>query len=593
MTGELAEGAIPGLLQEIYVGRRSGTLNLVRGEERQSLRFQGGHIVNAHTNVVQERLGEVLVRRGLLSEQDLARATEIVVTQGRRLGEVLVELGLLTASGLEDAVALHVHQMLASVFTWKEGSYTFEDEPAQASPAEELTLKLSTGDLILEAVQAVGDPDVVRYALGDLDRVLALSNDPLLRFQKLTLSPADGFVLSRVDGTASAREIIQMIPLPLEDTQRSLLGLLSTGAIEYVPGSRRAPDAAAPVSAESGPRPAAAAERYNAPPERDQEPLVEPVEEPVVPTAPSAPAAEPGPGEAPPAPAAEAAPAPAEDGEAGARRREIMEAWEGLKTRTHFEVLGLARAATESDVKEAYFRLARRFHPDVHHGASLGDMRDKLEAVFIRLGEAYDVLRDRDKRGDYESRLGRPRPGLQRAGETGSSAAGPDERPEPEAPRDPETDAKLAEVSIRKAIRLFEKAEGESADKKPKLYSDAIQLLEGALPFATGRLRIRGGVTLARCYLKNPNWARRAEELLLGLVKEDPKAADPLALLAGIYRDNGLRVRALSTFRRVLELQPDHEEAARYVAQNAPAATPAPEDEGSGGGLLKKLFRKP
>ncbi len=32
-------------------------LHLVRGDERQSLRFRGGHIVNAHTNVVEERLG--------------------------------------------------------------------------------------------------------------------------------------------------------------------------------------------------------------------------------------------------------------------------------------------------------------------------------------------------------------------------------------------------------------------------------------------------------------------------------------------------------------------------------------------------------
>ena len=40
----------------------------------------------------------------------------------------------------------------------------------------------------------------MRYALGDIDRVLALSSDPLLRFQKLTLSPTDGFVLSRIDG---------------------------------------------------------------------------------------------------------------------------------------------------------------------------------------------------------------------------------------------------------------------------------------------------------------------------------------------------------------------------------------------------------
>jgi tetratricopeptide (TPR) repeat protein len=581
MTGELAEGVVPGLLQEIYVGRRSGTLNLMRGDERQSLRFRGGHIVNAHTNVVEARLGELLVRRGLLSEADLEKATETVVREHRRLGEVLVELGFLTPGGLEDAVALHVHEMLTGVFTWKDGTYSFEEDQA-GEASEELTLKLSTGDLILEAVQAVSDPDVVRYALGDLDRVLAPSNDPLLRFQQLTLSPADGFVLSRVDGTASAREIMQMIPLPTDETQRSLLGLLSTGAIEYVAGLRRAPDAAAPVGSEAAPHPAQ--ERTE-----DAEPAVEPMQEPLQPAVlaastegpPVAAAAEADGAPAATAPETKAAPAPSDA--MTERRKEILEAWEGLKTRNHFEVLGLARSVGEAGVKEAYFGLAKRFHPDVHHGESLGDLRDKLEEVFIRLGEAYEVLRDPRKRGDYESRLGRPKP------TPPPGAAAP--TAEPEAPRDPEADARMAELAVRKAAKLYEKAESESPENKPKLYSDAIQLVEGVLPFTSGRVRVRAGVTLARCYLKNPNWARRAEELLLGLVKEDPKAVEALALLAGIYRDNGLRVRALSTFRRVLELAPDHEDAARYVAGNAPA--PAPVDDAGGGGLLKKLFRKP
>ena len=146
MKGDLAEGVVPHLLREIYVGRRTGTLALNRGQERQSLRFRHGHIVNAHTNVVEERLGEMLVRRSLLSAADLERATGIVVRDKRRLGEVLAELGLLDASGLEDAVALHVHEMLAKVFTWPEGSYAFEEE-SDAAPGVELTLKLSTGDL--------------------------------------------------------------------------------------------------------------------------------------------------------------------------------------------------------------------------------------------------------------------------------------------------------------------------------------------------------------------------------------------------------------------------------------------------------------
>ena len=405
MNGDLAEGVVPDLLREIYVGRRNGTLTLVRGDERQSLRFRRGHIVNAHTNVLEERLGEMLVRRGLLAEADLARATEIVVRDGRRLGEVLAELGLIDANGLEDAVALHVHEMLAKVFLWHEGSFGFEEEP-EAEGGQELTLKLSTGELILEAVQAVRDPDVVRYALGDMDRVLALSSDPLLRFQKLTLSPEDGFVLSRVDGVTSAHEIVQMIPLPAERTQRSLLGLLSTGVVEFVARPSRK---TAPAGPGERPREASAARapgtRAPAPRRRSRRPA--PPE--------------------PPAPAPRPEPA---DEKTAERRREILEAWDGLKTRTHFEVLGLSRAVGEAEVKDAYFRLAKRFHPDVHHGASLGDLRDELEAVFIRLGEAYDVLRD-----PRQARRLRGAPGTVEA-ETGSGGRrrAPGRTPSPPRP---------------------------------------------------------------------------------------------------------------------------------------------------------------
>jgi tetratricopeptide (TPR) repeat protein len=565
MNGDLAEGVVPDLLREIYVGRRGGTLHLVRGQERQRLRFRRGHIVNAHTSVLEERLGEMLVRRGLLSEADLARATEIVVRDGRRLGEVLAEMGLIDASGLEDAVALHVHEMLARVFAWHDGTYAFEEQP-EGGPGEELTLKLSTGELILEAVQAVRDPDVVRYALGDMDRVLVPSSDPLLRFQKLTLSPADGFVLSRVDGVTSAREIVQMIPLPAEQTQRSLLGLLSTGVVEYA-GVRRPRDASAPVHPAPEPPPATpAAPAVPVPPPPAATPPPPAAPPPVAAPVPPSPPAGPGPG--------------AVDEKTAERRREIVEAWEGLKTRTHFEVLGLSRSVGEAEVKEAYFRLAKRFHPDVHHGASLGDLRDKLEEVFIRLGEAYDVLRDPRKRGDYEQRLGRPRPKPAGEAEAGPAAPSAAEPSAPEPPREPEEEARLAEESIRRAAKLFEEEK----------YWDAIQLLQPAVDAVQGKSRLRGQLTLARCYAKNPKWAREAESVLLTATRESPQAVDAWALLGEIYAQKGLRTRAVAMYRKALELTPDHEEAARYLAANAPEPEP-PEDD-AGGGLLGRLFKK-
>ncbi len=572
MTGPLVEGVAPQLLRGIYVGRRNGWLQLVRGEEQQSLRFRRGHIVNARTNVVQERLGEVMVRRGLLSEADLARATEIVIREKRRLGGVLTDLGLVDASGLEDAIALHVHEMLAKVFSWTDGTFSFEEED-EDTPGGDLTLKLSTGELILEAVRAVRDPEAVRGALGDLDRVPTLSSDPLLRFQKLTLSPTDGFVLSRVDGTTSAREMMQMISLPAEEIEKSLFGLLSTGVIEYTSPARRG---RAPA-----PSPAASAAPPPAP----------------TPASPSAPPAAPAPPLQPATAAALPAPATsgstARDGVADEQRREIQEAWEGLRTRDHFEVLGLKRNVSEAEVKDAYFRQAKRFHPDVHHGSSLTDLHDQLEAVFIRLGEAYDVLRDPRRRTEYEERLGRVRASGSAAPAAGTAAATGGS-----AVRDPEDDAQIAEDAIRRAQKLFEKAgqrEKEEGDPRAEaggsVYWDAIQLLEPVMNKAQGRLRSRGEILLARCYLKNPRWARRAEETLIAVTRRDPTAPDAWALLGGIYAAKGMQNRALSMYRKALELRPEHEEAGRYLAANS--AVEEPPARPPEGGLLRRLFRKP
>ena len=584
--GEIAEGVLPELLRGLYVGRRSGMLRLTRGDEEQSLRFRSGHIVNAQTNVVEDRLGEMLVRRGLLSQPDLVRATEIVMREKRRLGAVLAELGLLDTNGLEDAIALHVHEMLARLFAWPDGVYAFKDEAEQTSIGE-VTLKLSTGELILEAVRAVKDPDVVRYALGDIDRVLELSSDPLLRFQKLTLSPTDGFVLSRIDGSTSAREILQMIPLPAEETQKSLFGLLSSGVIEYGARRKREPTGpSAPLPREmppAGPTPAPAA-----PPPRVEPPPVQRVEAPL----PTRAVPPPPPPRVEPPPVAEPPAAPL-DAKGEERRREIEDAWEGLTTRTHFEVLGLARNVGETEVKEAYFRLAKRFHPDVHHGNSLGDLRDKLEAVFIRLGEAYDTLRDPKRRGDYEARLGRARP---QPPADASAGAKPGEPRAPEAAeRDLEEEARHAEMSLHKAAKLLENAKALEQEKPnepehQRLTYDAIQLLEPALPLLKGKQRLRGQILLARGYSKNPKWAKRAEELLLEAGREHAQSPDPWALLGAIYAARGIKTRALSMYKKALELKPDHEEAFKYVAENAPLEGPPQEPEG--GGLLGRLFRK-
>jgi tetratricopeptide (TPR) repeat protein len=540
MKGAFSEGVLPGILRDLYLGRMSGTLRCTSGEERRNIRFKRGHIVRADTNVQGKQLGEVLVEQSWISAAQLEQAT--ATATGKRLGEVLIEMGALKGDKLEDALALHVQHIVAQVFKWTDGQYEFEEEPESADQSE-LTLKLSTGELILEAVRQVSDPDVVRYALGDMDRILALSSDPMLRFQKIALSPTDGFVLSRVDGSSSAREVVQMIPLGTEETLKSLFGLLCTGIIEY---GANAPK----KSATAGP---ALAVGRKATPR----------------TSPEAAARA-----APPSPANTSPSVPVRSPAMDSRRQEIVDAFDGLKTRDYFEILSLPRTATEQQVKEAYFGLAKRFHPDAHHDGTLSDLADKLEAVFIRLGEAYETLKNPRIRADYEGRLARHRPGEQSGTSAPPSAAAPGERPA----SDPAADRKAAEDAVRRGAWLYEKEK----------YWDAIQTLEPALEFLQGKVLHRARVVLAKAYMKNPKWLKRGEETLQAVTLDDPQNVEAFFLLGTIYRDRGLKSRATTMFRKVLELKPDHEEALVEVGPLAPTEPEAAQ----GSGLLGKLFRK-
>jgi len=67
-------------------------------------------------------------------------------------------------------------------------------------------------------------------------------------------------------------------------------------------------------------------------------------------------------------------------------------------------VIGVARDATEAQIKQAYRKLARKYHPDV-------SKEPDAEARFKEVGEAYEVLRSAEKRAAYDRLGSGPRPG--------------------------------------------------------------------------------------------------------------------------------------------------------------------------------------
>jgi curved DNA-binding protein len=66
-----------------------------------------------------------------------------------------------------------------------------------------------------------------------------------------------------------------------------------------------------------------------------------------------------------------------------------------MKFKDYYQTLGVARDASADDIKHAYRRLARKFHPDLNKSA-------EAEASFKEVGEAYEVLKDPEKRAAYD-----------------------------------------------------------------------------------------------------------------------------------------------------------------------------------------------
>ena len=569
------------LLRRAYVARQSGHLHVTRGDARRGFAVREGHIVHARSDVAGEHLSDVLVRHGAVDEAVCGRAVAAALAEGRPLGAVLGELGLIDHARLEEAVGWHVRDILFAALDEPGSSVAFEEVEALPEDAGsgDPASRLSTGRVLLEAARRLQDPAVVREALGDPDRKLVLATDPRLRVHPVALTPTDGFVLSRIDGTLSARELVGLIPLPPEDTEKSLLGLLCAGAVDFAPdrpAPRRAPAPAPPAVAP--PEPAAA------PP-----PAAPAAAEPATTSTPAAPAVLP---PAAPAAAEPETPPPAPSGPSPEDvRRLILETHASLLQRDHFELLGVTLAATAVELRAGYARLARILHPDACRDAVLAEVDDKREAVFLRVCLAYETLRDPATRAEYEADLRRRKPRPVPSDSPTVILSAPFVPPPPsEAPSSPARGPSPAgpappgpslEERMEEAI-----AAGEELLRNGQPW-EAIQQIEPTLQHAQGALRIRARLALARASMKNPEWLRRAEAHLQEVLQEDPTRLEAYLLLGDIYKASQLRTRATTMYRKALDLQPGNRHALRELARLDSTATP-PAGTGSLLGFLKK-----
>ena len=225
----------------------------------------------------------------------------------------------------------------------------------------------------------------------------------------LPLAPVEGFVLSRIDAVANLVDIADLTSLDLAEVTRIIDKLILLGAVEWADGTVHLPRTSAKSVAPPRPTaprpsqlpPAKVSEVRSSPPAADPDAQRRPAPA----SAPPAPSVAKAP--SPVADATPAAPAATSDGIelAPERRKRIDDLYVAIDLLDHYQMLGISHRAGKPEVRSAYFELSKVFHPDTAFRKNVGNYRQKMEAIFKRLTEAYEVLGKKKSREEYDAYL--------------------------------------------------------------------------------------------------------------------------------------------------------------------------------------------
>src|SRR5262249_54554229 len=161
-------GGLVDVINFILSQQWSGQLAIVDGAARKTIYFRRGDVRTAASNVTEDRLGSVLYRYGIVSEDQLQEA--VAAVGGARLGQVLVEKGVLTPHDLYTYVRKQVEEIFFSVLVMRAGAFYFYRTDEDQGPVSQLSL--STKQLLFDGVRRIDELGYFREKLPANDLVM-------------------------------------------------------------------------------------------------------------------------------------------------------------------------------------------------------------------------------------------------------------------------------------------------------------------------------------------------------------------------------------------------------------------------------------
>lgn len=236
IRGSLREASLPDVLQLLAMGKKTGCLSVAHKNQFGTIHFERGRISHATIVNRRDRLGDLLVKHGLVSPQALEAAIAAQAADPqRRLGDLLVNAGHLKREQLHEYLKQQIEEAVYLLFTWSQGTFSFE--PDVVPDPQDVTVSISPESLLLEGARRVDEWSLIEKKIPSLDIVFSLDREHLVE-SDVDVTPEQEIVIPLIDGRRDVSAIIEESGLDDFTAGKALFGLATAGFLRRLGRSR-------------------------------------------------------------------------------------------------------------------------------------------------------------------------------------------------------------------------------------------------------------------------------------------------------------------------------------------------------------------
>ncbi len=228
LRGKIEPMALIDVLAYLGRNRETGILHATRGDIKKSIAINEGTIIFARSNQVEDRLGDMLLARGTITQEQFDQGSALIYEKGFRHGRALIEIGAISPKVLWHTIREQIHSITCSLIPWDSGQFEFIK--MEIKQKESITLQLSILDQVLDVVRNLDNKILFKSRFPDMREVFRLNE--AATDMDVHLEPHESHLLKFIDSQRTVAAICEQSDYGEAESLRVLYLLRLLGRIE-------------------------------------------------------------------------------------------------------------------------------------------------------------------------------------------------------------------------------------------------------------------------------------------------------------------------------------------------------------------------